>query len=362
MDIEKLNKILIVDDEPANIFFLDGFLSEEGFDTISASNGEECLEQMRGNKPDVVLLDIMMPQMTGIEVLKIIVSDPELKEIPVIMVTAKSSPEDIKEALNIGAIEYIRKPVDETELLARLNVVLRIKNQEEKLKEMVESKDAFIRIISHDLRTPFTSISGFAQMLHEDDDLKQKLSSEHKEFLEHIMNAAEFSANYFNKLLDWTKLGASDIRLIKKPTDISNVLKSALTVFTTKIKSKNIQIESEILSHTVNIDETFFLQAINNILSNAIKFTPREGTISISTEKSETGELVIKIKDTGAGIEMSADELFNKTYHKSKRGTEGEKGTGVGLHICKKIIEAHNFDIWFESVSGQGTTFFIKCN
>lgn len=362
MDKERKNKILIVDDEPANILFLEGFLTEEGFETITASNGNECLELMKDNKPDTVLLDIMMPEMSGIEVLKTIINDETLKGIPVIMVTAKSSPEDTKEALSIGAIEYIKKPVDETELLARLNVVLRIKKQEEKLKELVDSKDAFIRIISHDLRTPFTSISGFAQMLYEDEELTRTLSSEHKEFLEHIIKATQFSVNYFNKLLDWTKLGASDLKLILKPTDIAKVLKASVTIFMSKINEKNIKVNTDINSYIANIDETFFLQAINNIISNAIKFTPREGEISISnTTEDSSGSALIKIEDTGGGIEMSADELFNKTYHKSKRGTEGEKGTGVGLHICKKILEAHDSDIWFESEAGTGTTFYVKC-
>lgn len=356
-------KILIIDDEPANIFVLEGFLSANDYNVITASRGKEALELVKKEQPDLVMCDIMMPEMSGIEVLQTIVNDPETTDIPVLMVSAKSETEDIEGALNMGAVDYIPKPFNDIELLARVKASLRLKKQRDTLKELIESKSNFIRVVSHDLRTPFSSISGFADILLNDENLKKKLTSEHKEFLQYIIDTSHYLINYFNKLLNWSKYEAGKIELRVAPIKVSRLADTSQMIFQKNFDEKQItftrDIEPEI---SINADDTYINQVINNIISNAIKYTPNGGKINLKAFTHENHKL-IEIADTGNGItNQTPEELFSKPYHKSLAGTLNEKGTGLGLYICKKIIDAHGFEITFRSTEGQGTTFVIKCS
>lgn len=142
------SKILVVDDEPANIFLLEGILTENGYKVSTAINGKDALKIISEIPQDTILLDIMMPEMTGIEVLEKIVSIKNIRDIPVIIVSAKTEVEDVKIALDKGAIDYIKKPIDEIDLLARVRVALRLKDREDKIKRLVKLKDEFIGILA----------------------------------------------------------------------------------------------------------------------------------------------------------------------------------------------------------------------
>ena len=354
------SKILIVDDEPANIFFLKGLLTEEGYIVITASNGPECLEILKDNHPDVILLDIMMPGITGIEVLENILENNSTKNIPVIMVTAKTESTDVEEALDKGATEYIRKPINETELLARLRTTLRIKRHEDKLRDMLQSKKDFIEIVSEDLRTPFSSISGFAEMLYYDNELAEQLNSNHKDFLKYIIDTSNNIVDYFNKLLNWTKLEAKEIKLHLSDVNLLKLINTSIVPYRTMIYDKNIDIFKEVDENLeVRVDKTYFGQLIRNLLSNATKFTPKNGKITFASYK-EKNSIKLILSDTGIGIlDVEPEEMFSKFIHSPARGTKGEKGTGLGLGICKKIIDAHGFEITYKSIPREGTDFII---
>ena len=350
-------KILIVDDEPANIFFLEGILTEENFQVEIANDGYECLEKLNAFIPDVILLDIMMPKLNGLDVLRKITFSDYLKHIPVIMVSAKTDSEDVETALSLGALEYIKKPIDEVELLARVKAALRIKFQEDKLREMIKSKDDFIRIVSHDVRNPFHAILGFTETLITDPELKDKLTDKNKEFLNYILETTSFVVDYFNKLLDWANFGQKKLELKKVDTQLSKLINSSITIYQKKTSEKNIKFnfnsDNKIF---INVDETYFLQAINNIISNTIKYTPEGGEINIWVITNSDKTTII-ISDSGIGISnISPEEFFSKTYNVSRKG---EKGAGTGMSICKKIIDAHDFNITFESAPNQGTSFII---
>lgn len=351
----KKSRILVVDDEPINIFFMQGILSQEGFEVSTAKNGSEALSEVTKSLPDVVLLDVMMPGMSGIEVLEKIIENPETCHIPVIMVTAKAEAEDVQLALGKGAIEYIKKPVNEMEMLARLRTVIRLKHQEDRLREQLHSKEEFIHMVSHDMRTPLVSVAGLAEML-----LNEENNDNHKKVLSTIVNSSNFIIDYFNKLLNWSNLGAKELILSKRIFPLSEVINGAQVVFSLRIDEKkqklNIDFDPDV---QIFADISYFQQVINNILSNAIKYTPEEGSITIRAYK-EASNILIVISDTGTGISgITADELFGTTFHKSARGTKGEKGTGVGLRICKIITDAHGFGLSYKSEQGKGTDFYI---
>jgi two-component system sensor histidine kinase/response regulator len=354
------SKILIVDDEEGNIYFLKRVFTGEGYKTYTATNGYEALQILQQTLPDVILLDIMMPEMTGLEVLEKIKENEVTRDIPVIMVSARTDARDIKLALDMGAIEYIRKPVDEIELLARLRTALRVRNYELEIKENLRAKEEFIRIVAHDLRTPFTSISGFAQLLIEDEKISHLYSDEHIEFLNYILTSSSFLVEYFNKLLHWSKVGSKDMKLEKKTSLIKPIIDSTFIIYKSKIQSKNISFSINVPDNFgVNIDEVYFRQVISNLIANAVKFTPREGTITVQFT-SEADCCFLSIADTGPGMDDDTIEnIYKDLPVKSTNGTDGEKGTGLGLKICNKIITNHGFQMNISSLPGKGTTIGI---
>ncbi|MBN1597190.1 MAG: hybrid sensor histidine kinase/response regulator [Bacteroidales bacterium] len=349
--------ILIVDDEHANQFLLEGLLNAQGYNTLVAGNGEECLKILNDNKPDLILLDIMMPKMTGVEVLEEIIRNKELQNIPVLMVSAKTSTSDIKECLEMGAIDYVKKPFDELELLARIKVGLRLKKNEDHLREMLVQRNSFVRIISHDLRSPFTAINGFAELLLKD----KNLTEDQIESVSYIIKSVEFSIDYFNKLLSWTMLESDDLELNISECDIFYIIDSVIRLLAHKSGSKGISIENSIPENTtIKADETFIRQVFANLISNSIKYTHEGGDIKCLLNNTQ-GKLEIVISDDGVGMPnyITPENLFSGSMIKSEKGTNGEKGTGIGLSICKKILDAHGFDITFKRKE-QGTDFIIS--
>ena len=353
------SKILIVDDEYGNIFFLKRVLNSEGYATITAMNGLEALHKLEEEMPDV-MLDIMMPEMTGLEVLKRLKENEITKDIPVIMISAKTEANDIKTALDLGALEYIRKPVDEIELLARLRTALRVTRSELEIRENLRTKEEFIRIVAHDLRTPFSSISGFAQLLLEDKEINKFYSDEHLEFLGFIQSSSSFMFEYFNKLLNWSKVGTDELMLEKKKTEIKPIINSILLINRFKMQSKRIACLNNVPDNLyIDIDEVYFSQVINNLISNSLKFTPSGGEVLIDYKVS--GDLIhLIISDNGPGMnEDTIQHIFNDLPVKSTKGTEGEKGTGLGLKICDRIIRNHGFQMQISSLQNKGTSIHI---
>jgi signal transduction histidine kinase len=352
------HRVLIVDDEPINIFFLEGTLTEEGFEVCTAENGAEALKKVLVFMPDAILLDIMMPEMSGIEVLDKLMEMPETRNIPVIMVTAKSEAEDVQLALSKGAIEYIKKPFNELEMLARLRTAIRLKLQEDHLRDLLRSRDELINMVSHDMRAPLLSVAGLAEMMLGDSELR--MNSKHQNFLNTIINSSNFIIDYFNKLLNWSKLGARELTLSKQKFNLKELISSSQIVFLLRLEEKKQRLDIE-CDKDIQIfaDMSFFQQVINNLLSNAIKYSPEGAVIAIKVEKGGAS-VICKVSDAGIGIsDITPDELFGTTFHKSTKGTKGEKGTGVGLRICKMVTDAHGFGLTYKSEPNKGTEFVI---
>jgi two-component system, sensor histidine kinase and response regulator len=349
--------ILIVDDERSNQFLLEGLLGAHGYKTIVACNGVECMQILSTQLVDLILLDIMMPKMTGIEALEIINASDNLKHIPVLILSAKTSTNDIEIALGKGAIDYIRKPFDEIELLSRVKVGIRLKQNEDHLREMIRQREELVSIVSHDLRSPFAAINGFAELIIGD----KNLTKEQKDSLSFIIDSVTFSQDYFNKLLSWSKLEHQNILLTLTPVSISKIIDVANRIFEAKATAKEIKLINEVDEKIiVKIDNTYFRQVVGNLISNAIKFTNRKGKVRCFSMVVEGG-IEIVVSDTGIGMpeDLTPEILFTANILKSRRGTVGEKGTGLGISICKKITDAHHFQISFRKNRDNGTDFVI---
>jgi signal transduction histidine kinase len=236
-----------------------------------------------------------------------------------------------------------------------------LKKSAELAMELNHTKEQFISIISHDLRSPFISIISALDFLFEDPVFNKNILPEHREFLDYIHEDSKRLLDYLEKLLDWTRLDTGKLQPAIQRVDLNDIVRLSLSQFEKRVNDKEIKLTAKIPKNFYfEADTTLFSQVINNLIGNAIKFTPRGGEISIIAKDDNFGK-TITIKDTGVGIpENKKDSLFKEYEKHYTYGTEGEKGSGIGLSITKKILDVHNYSIRCESQLQKGTEFIIS--
>ncbi|MCG8372200.1 MAG: hybrid sensor histidine kinase/response regulator [Balneolales bacterium] len=367
--------LLIVDDTEANIRLLSHVLRGDGFNIIAAFNGEDCLELARERKPDLILLDVMMPDVSGFDVCKQINLDPELKDIPVIFLSALTEIKDKVEGFEVGGVDYITKPFQKDEVLARIKTHLSLsqlqkerderieilKKREQELRDLNVKKDDLVRMVSHDIRNPITGIIGLSKLMR----VQQGISEEDRISMLKVMEESG------NKLLDLVKKVLDNDAKSKKldefifiNTDVVQLIEKVISINSPKAILKDIQLSfhSELLMNEFLLDPIKMEIAINNLVSNALKFTSSNGIVLVSMSNTDE-DLIIKVIDNGIGIPDSMQKQIllpgGNELH-SQAGTDGELGSGLGLHVVKNYVEAHNGDILVESSENVGTTFTVR--
>jgi signal transduction histidine kinase len=235
----------------------------------------------------------------------------------------------------------------------------KLKKAEKKLKTLLEYKDKFVSIVSHDLRSPVAAVLGIAEMLVNDEEELLKLNDFYVEMIHSIKDEMLRLLDYNDKLYHWSNLELGNFEVVKRKESLEKVIETARRTASQKLLSKNISFSTNIEDDVIiDIDITLFLQVLNNLLSNAIKFTPENGSIAIDV--INTKGLQIAIIDSGVGMPKKiCDNIFLGFARNSSMGTHGEKGTGLGLGIVKKIVDAHGFTINVESELGKGSRFII---
>jgi signal transduction histidine kinase len=357
--------LLIVDDIPENLRILGHIFREEDFQIAIAANGQRALALAQSKIPDTILLDVQMPEMDGFEVCKILKETESTKNIPVLFLTAKNSQEDILRGFELGAVDYIPKPFNQKELIARVKTHIELKQAREQaenyaaeLHEMVATKDRFFNIIAHDLISPFNAILGFT------DSLKREAATIDRDELQLFANllneAAENSYKLVQNLLEWSRLQTKKMSFEPAMLSLQETVTEIIKQLTGQAITKNIEIVSNVPDGlSVFADSYMISTVIRNLLSNAIKFSNPGSEIKISASTKDK-YAVISIADQGVGIRPEQKEaLFDLSTNNSTRGTANENGTGLGLILCKEIIERHSGKIWCASEYGHGTTFFF---
>ncbi len=236
-----------------------------------------------------------------------------------------------------------------------------LEKTERKLKELLDYKDKFVSIVSHDLRSPVAAVLGIAEMITNDEEVMNGLDDFYREMVQNIKSEMIRLLDYNDKLYHWSNMELGNFELVRTTVDLGALSKSAGRVAEAKMETKNIKFELDVEEGLkVEVDETLFSQILNNLIGNAVKFTPENGTISISAKAQKEG-IILKVSDTGVGMpEKVQTQIFAGFSRDSTMGTSGEKGTGLGLGIVKKIVDAHNCSIWVESTPGQGSDFIIQ--
>ncbi len=363
--MNKKGKILIVDDIARNLQIIGNILNPEGYQIYATLSGKQALNVLKQKDIDLVLLDISMPEMDGYETITHIKQDKDIANVPVIFVTARSQSEDIIKGFQHGAVDFITKPFNATELLQRVATHVKIKHQqkviEQKNKELEEvnaTKDKFFSLIAHDLKNPFTTILGFTNLLISNLDTYDETKIKH--FLSLIENSTKNTHKLLENLLQWSRSQTGNIKFEPQTISLKHILQEVVMIVEPQANKKEISIKSEAPEELqFEGDLNMINTIVRNLLSNALKFTNRNGSIYLKANK-ENESVVISIEDTGVGMsQQKCETLFEIHKKTSTLGTENEKGTGLGLILCKEFVEKHKGTIKVESTLNIGSKFTV---
>jgi len=375
---EKKAIILIVDDNPINLNVFVDYLKKSGFKTLVATTGERAIRQIEYIHPDLILLDVMMPGMDGFETCSHIKKNETTKDIPIIFMTALSDVINKLKGFEMGGVDYITKPFQSEETLARINTHLTITKLQKQLiekniqlKELNNSLEQIIYITSHDFRSPLTGIQGLSELLEErykklilmlenEDIIKLKeliptLKKDTSKTIKYILQSVYKLNSLLTGLVEVSRIGR--IELTIEELDMNELISNILDTFKYHIEDKKVNI---ILSELPNCygDKLRINQIFSNLIGNALKYLDnnRIGIIKIYAYK-ELKQIVYCVEDNGIGIPIECQEEIFDIFRQLDPETEGE---GLGLAMISKIIILHNGKIWVESEEGKGSKFCIS--
>ncbi len=360
-------KILIVDDVMSNVLLLKVLLTNEKFQIITANNGLQAIEQVNAEKPDLILLDVMMPDMSGFEVAQKIKENPKTTEIPIIFLTALNSTSDIVKGFQLGANDFITKPFNKEELIIRVYHQISliaakriIISQTEELRRTITARDKLYSVIAHDLRSPIGSVKMVLNMLI----LNLPSSMIGPEMFELLTMANQTTEDVFSlldNLLKWTKSQVGKLKVVYQNFNINQVVEGVVEIFSMVAELKEIKIEFDTSNLTDNIevrgDIDMVKTVVRNLITNAIKFSNPSSTIKIKI-RTDSRFAIVAIEDFGCGIDdEDQKKLLHEDTHFSTFGTNNEEGSGLGLLLCKDFIVKNNGDLWFTSEKNKGSIF-----
>lgn len=347
--------ILIVDDNPDNLRILSSILLGWGCKVRKALSGQMALKICETVSPDLILLDIMMPEMDGYAVCQQLKALPHTANVPVIFISALNEAIDKVKAFDVGGVDYISKPFQVEEVLIRIAHQLRIRQLTEELQRSNADLEQFAYIASHDLQSPLQAIVGNADLLSW--KYEGRLGADGDRYVEQIIQSAFRMKQLIEDLLDYSRIGTASRRW--STIDCQEVLAAALSNLSAEIAQSDARITHSELP-TILGDRTQLMQLFQNLIGNAIKFRRRDviPTIEISATPHHQSEWLLEVKDNGIGIEsQQCDRIFE--VFQRLHSTGEYPGTGIGLTICKKIVERHGGKIWVDSQLGCGTQFYF---
>jgi signal transduction histidine kinase len=353
--------ILLVDDTPDNLRVLSAMLTNQGFEVRKALNGERAIASVKAASPDLILLDIKMPEMDGYTVCQRLKTDPETREVPIIFISALDDALDKVKAFSVGGVDYVTKPFQEIEVLARIEHQLRIQKLQRQLveqnQELVRSNrelERFAHVVSHDLQQPLQSITGFTQLLqikYQDYPDETILN-----YLERIYDSGSRMQRLIQDLLIYSKVGGEALEF--QEVDCNQVLHQVMNDLQAAIAEKQAVLTYEHLPCVLG-NETQLIQLLQNLIANAIKFVAPDTNPQIKIAATKQGEhWLFEVQDNGIGIEAHNLEGIFEIFQRT-RAAKNYPGTGVGLATCRKIVENHGGKIWVDSQPGIGTTFYF---
>ncbi len=350
-------RILVVEDEEDILELLTFSLQRHAHTVVGATSGEEAVTILGRETFDLVLLDIMLPGKNGFEILHFLKTSTRAPDTPVIFISALSNPSSVVKGLADGAVDYLTKPFNVNELLARVKLHLELKDLREELRQEVATREKFFRIIAHDLRGPTAAIHGYAKLLAKDYESYDR--GKRQECLATMAATSHKVVELLEDLLAWARVHTGDLLPAPEPFRLATEVARVVALFASQAATKTVSLLLRDIAPNslVHADRAMVRTVLRNLVGNAIKFTPAGGRVEVAVRTEE--EVVrISVADTGVGIAPEdMAKLFRIDCHHSTPGTAREKGTGLGLILCREFAEKNQGRISMRSTPGRGSEF-----
>jgi len=358
-------KVLIVDDVQSNVLLLKILLGNEKYKVCTANCGYMCIEQAKAEAPDLILLDVMMPDINGFETATILKKDPATADIPIIFLTALNNPSDLVKGFQAGASDFLTKPFNKDELTIRVFHQIKlvaarriIEKQNAELRATISNRDKMYSVIAHDLRSPMASIRMVLNLVVNAVS-PDVTGPELFDLLDKANKESEEVHDLLDNLLKWTKSQTGRLNVVTQDLDLNDIIPGVVEIFEMIALTKNIKLnyQSPGTPLVVRADNDMLKTIVRNFMSNAVKFSPEGSTVEI-TMRAEGDFAKISIHDHGVGI---SPERIQTIFHKGDTtyGTGGEEGSGLGLQLCADFAAKNGGDVMAESVLGEGSTFSV---
>ena len=358
-------KILIVDDVVSNVLLLKILLTNEKFQVCTANCGNMCIEQAKAEKPDLILLDVMMPDISGFDTAVILKKDPTTADIPIIFLTALNNPSDLVKGFQVGANDFLTKPFNKEELVVRVMHQIAlvaakrlIQKQNTELKATISNRDKMYSVIAHDLRSPMASIRMVLNLVVSAMS-PEAIGQELYDLLDKANRESEECHDLLDNLLKWTKSQTGRLNVVLQDLDLNDIIPGVVEIFEIIAQTKKIKLVYQGTSEplVVRADNDMLKTIVRNFISNAIKFSPENSSIEITMAK-EGDFAKVSVRDHGVGI---AADRIDSIFHKGETtyGTGGEEGSGLGLQLCADFAHKIGGDVKVESTLNEGSSFSV---
>lgn len=376
-------RILVVDDVPANVTVLSKIVQILGHEPIPAAGGEEAVERARAARPDLVLMDVMMPGVDGIEATRRLKADPDTRLVPVVIVTALTDSDARKRAAEAGADDFMTKPVDALELSLRIRSFLAVKRTYDELEasrarasQQDRLKTEFLASVSHELRTPLAAVAAAARTLWRDGGSRPESVAR---LAPMILEECSRLGRILDEALEFARLDAGVLPWAESSFAAAPCVEAVAATFAPMAEEKGVSLSSQVRppgpgEGTLRGDRDRFLQLLSNLTSNALKFTPPGGTVRLAlaragpadaprfgvTPPAGRGLVLVAVEDTGVGIAPENQKLiFERFRQVADPATGRPSGAGLGLAICQDLVERFGGRIGLRSAPGQGSRFTV---
>ncbi|MCB0163341.1 MAG: hybrid sensor histidine kinase/response regulator [Anaerolineae bacterium] len=355
-------QIFIIDDEPTARDTIEGLLYRENYDLIFAADVFDALDQLHHINPDVILMDVMMPGVDGFEACRRIKNDERWQHIPIILITALNSKEDLARGLDAGADEFLSKPVNGLELRARVRSMLRIKEQYDELTRLLHLREDMAGMVVHDMRVPLNAILGFSELLL----IENNLTDQQRNDVENIHSQAHRLNTFVNDLLILAKAEQDKFILNRTQVNVNRLMEEVEQDHRLIAQSKKMTLAIKLPPYPtlMMLDKNLIRRVLDNLLANALKFSPANSTVTCRLTQRRTEQtkawVRIEVSDEGPGIPPSyRDRIFNKFEIVTLKDHPIPQ-VGLGLAFCKMVIDAHDGHIWVEDNKPTGSVFVVE--
>ncbi len=361
--------ILVVDDDPTQRLLVREALEAAGFDTDEAENGTEGIARTADTAPDLIILDVLMPDLDGFAVCQALRRDPRIAHIPILMVTGLEDDQSVERAFEVGATNFLVKPINWALLGHQVRYVLRASETEGQLRAAKLAAEAGLRAkaqllanVSHELRTPLNAVIGFAEFMA-DQGLGPLGNPGYLDCARDIKESGYQLLRMINDLLDLSKIEAGNAELREDSVDLRELVGLCLRTVKPQAKRAELTLDAVLPAQLPGLkaDERKLKQMILNLLSNAIKFTPADGRVELAVFTEDRGDLIIQVRDNGIGIAPGDIPRAMETFSQIDGSIDRKYGgTGLGLPLTRSLVELHSGALELESALGAGTTVSLR--